>query len=132
MIVLSANAVALPRSRIKPNQWRNALRVASLRRDPKTGERYIDLMSRKVVAMALEGDKWALDHFADRLDGPTKNVIVENLTTIDQQVTRIESVVVDPDPNFLRDITAECTVEQSTEDAANPLRPGVPTPDPAP
>ena len=112
---------------LRHGAWKRAITMAVNRRDPKSGEKYLDVIARKVVTLAVEGHMGAIDEIANRLDGPTRNIIVENLATIEQQVTRIESVVVDPDPNFLRDITADVVVEQQREDAADPGSESVPS-----
>ena len=59
----------------KGKLWRNAI----LRAIAKAGggvEPGLDKAATQLVQMAMDGDKWAIDHIADRMDGKPKQALV--------------------------------------------------------
>lgn len=55
----------------KGKRWREAV-LRALSRAHKSVDGGLDVAADKLVALAAEGDKWAIDHIADRLDGKPK------------------------------------------------------------
>ena len=56
---------------VKGRRWREAIQRA-LARTSATVDGGLDKAADKLVALAYEGDKWAIDHIADRMDGKPK------------------------------------------------------------
>jgi hypothetical protein len=54
--------------------WQEALKRA-LARSTGTVDNGLNSIADKLVAFALEGEQWAIEHIADRLDGKPKQVI---------------------------------------------------------
>lgn len=76
------------------SHWRDALRTATLRIEPKSGRRYIDLVAEACVEAALNGDMSAVAEIGNRLDGRT--VTIEgNPDAPITLISRIERVIVD-------------------------------------
>lgn len=59
----------------KGAKWREAI-LRALARDSGNIEKGLDNAADKLVRLAMEGDKWALEHIADRLDGKPKQAII--------------------------------------------------------
>jgi len=57
----------------------------------------LDAAADKLATLALEGDKWALDHIADRLDGKPAQAIVGDDDLPPVRVSRVELVSLDDD-----------------------------------
>ena len=57
----------------KGARWRAAILRALERAADGNADRGLDLAATKLVRLAIEGDKWALNHLANRIDGkPTE------------------------------------------------------------
>ena len=53
-------------------RWRESI-LRALARNAGNVDSGLDKAADKLVALALEGDKWAIDHLAERIDGkPTE------------------------------------------------------------
>ena len=60
----------------KGREWESAIRRALGRHDSGRGVAHtLDKIADKIVAAAVEGDRWALEHIADRLDGKPKQTV---------------------------------------------------------
>lgn len=55
----------------KGKRWRDAI-LRALSRSHGTVDGGLDKAAESLVALAARGDKWALDHIADRVDGKPK------------------------------------------------------------
>lgn len=59
----------------KTKRWQQAIQRALARASNKDVDTGLDSAADKLVALALEGDKWAIDHMADRMDGkPSQSI----------------------------------------------------------
>ena len=57
----------------KGARWRAAILRALERAAGGDADRGLDLAATKLVTLAIEGDSWAVDHLANRIDGkPTE------------------------------------------------------------
>lgn len=84
-----------PRGRLTEKIFADAVRIAVNREDAQ-GRRKLQLIVDKMVELAVEGESWAIQHVADRLDGKPAQ---ESMVTIDdkrdaQDWTRDELVAV--------------------------------------
>jgi len=59
----------------KAKRWREAI-LRALSRSAGSIPAGLDKAADQLVSLAMEGDKWALDHIADRLDGKPKQETV--------------------------------------------------------
>lgn len=57
----------------KGARWRAAI-LRALERRSGTEDAGLDEAADKLVALAVEGDSWAIDHIANRIDGKAKEV----------------------------------------------------------
>src|SRR6187551_1433176 len=83
-------------SREKP--FSDALRVALSKEDPKTKRKNLLLVADKLVECALEGESWAIQQVADRLDGkPAQetNMTIEKRDATDWTLTELVALVHD-------------------------------------
>ena len=55
----------------RAKRWREAV-LRALSRANGNVDAGLDTAADKLVALAADGDKWAIDHIADRLDGKPK------------------------------------------------------------
>jgi hypothetical protein len=53
----------------KDKDFADAIRLAANTEDPATKKRKLRLIAEKVVELALNGESWAVQQVADRLDG---------------------------------------------------------------
>ena len=53
----------------RAKRWQQAIQRALARASSKDVDAGLDSAADKLVALAIEGDKWAIDHLADRIDG---------------------------------------------------------------
>src|SRR5690242_17932848 len=61
----------------KGARWREAILRALARNTGKSVDDGLDKAADKLVRLAIErGDKWAIDHIADRVDGKPKQTAV--------------------------------------------------------
>lgn len=58
-----------PLGRTSEQAYTNCLRAALNAEDPKTKRRYLQLGAERVALAYAEGEPWAVNHVADRLDG---------------------------------------------------------------
>lgn len=58
----------------KGARWRAAILRALERAAGGDADRGLDLAATKLVTLAIEGDSWAIDHLANRVDGKAKEV----------------------------------------------------------
>ena len=58
-----------PLGRLAEKAFTEALRAVSNQVDPKLKRKNLFLIAEKLVEKALEGEGWAIQQFADRLDG---------------------------------------------------------------
>ena len=59
----------------KGKRWRDAI-MRALSRANGSIEAGLDKAAERLVSLATEGDKWALDHLAERLDGKAAQAII--------------------------------------------------------
>jgi hypothetical protein len=76
-----------PLGRASEKEFANALRAVSNQIDPKTKRKNLLLVAEKLVEQAIAGEGWAIQQFADRLDGKpaqesTVNVRNQSLTEL--------------------------------------------------
>jgi hypothetical protein len=55
--------------------YADVLRAALEKPDPATGKRNLEVIAEKAIALAKEGEVWAIGHIADRLDGKPDSMI---------------------------------------------------------
>jgi hypothetical protein len=60
----------------------DAIRIAVFEEDPATGKRKLRLIAEKLVTAAINGEGWAIQQIADRLDGKPAQ---ESTMTIDDK-----------------------------------------------
>ena len=53
---------------VKGKRWQEAI-LRALARHAKSVDGGLDQAANKLIQLAMRGDKWALDHLADRIDG---------------------------------------------------------------
>lgn len=63
---------------VKARRWQQALFRALARASNKDIDAGLDQAADKVVSAAIGGDKWAIDHLADRTDGKAAQTIDAN------------------------------------------------------
>lgn len=61
---------------VRARRWQKAIERALARASNKDVDTGLDTAADKLVKLALDGDKWALDHLADRMDGKPKQAII--------------------------------------------------------
>jgi len=76
-----------PLGRRSEKAFADALRAVSNQTDPKTKRKNLLLIAEKLVEQAIAGEGWAIQQFADRLDGKpaqesTVNVRNQSLTEL--------------------------------------------------
>ena len=54
---------------VKAKRWQKAIERALARFTRENVDAGLDRAADQLVKLAVEGDKWALDHMADRIDG---------------------------------------------------------------
>jgi hypothetical protein len=54
---------------VKAKRWREAILRALARCTGTSVDAGLDQAADRLVALAMEGDRWAIDHIADRIDG---------------------------------------------------------------
>jgi hypothetical protein len=60
---------------VRAKRWQQAIQRALARASNKDIDTGLDSAADKLVALALEGDKWALEELGDRIDGkPAQSV----------------------------------------------------------
>jgi hypothetical protein len=59
----------------KARKWREAIQRALARAEGSV-DAGLDKAADKLVALMAEGDKWAIDHVADRLDGKVPQALI--------------------------------------------------------
>lgn len=59
----------------KAKRWQQAIFRALARASNKDIDSGLDSAADKLVALALEGDKWAIDHLADRVEGKAAQAV---------------------------------------------------------
>jgi hypothetical protein len=65
------------RNAAKARKWREAIERALARNsDGKSVAAGLDQAADKLTALAFEGDKWAIDHIADRVDGKVPQALI--------------------------------------------------------
>lgn len=82
----------------KARKWREAIERSLARNsEGKTVAAGLDQAADKLVALMFEGDKWAIDHAADRIDGKVPQALIGGDETEPpiRTVTRIELVDLD-------------------------------------
>jgi hypothetical protein len=63
---------------VRAKRWQQAIQRALARASNKDIDTGLDSAADKLVALALEGDKWALEELGDRIDGkPHQSVQVD-------------------------------------------------------
>lgn len=60
---------------VKAKKWRESI-LRALAKASITVEAGLDATAQQLVALAQQGDKWAIDHIADRIDGKVAQAIV--------------------------------------------------------
>jgi hypothetical protein len=60
----------------RAKRWREAIIRALARPHSGDLDKGLDAAADKLAALAFEGDKWAIDHIADRLDGKVPQGII--------------------------------------------------------
>lgn len=59
-----------------------------------------EAICRKLLKLAFEGEKWAIEALMDRIDGKPKQITESDITTNGKDITAIERRIVDPaNPN---------------------------------
>ena len=105
-----------PHGRSGEKAFADALRAVSNHVDPKTKRKNLLLVAEKLVEKALEGEGWAIQQFADRLDGkPAQetNLTVEKRDATDWSFSELVA--------FLREeATNENRVSAQSGSAAEP------------
>lgn len=82
----------------KGKRWREAIQRA-LARSTGTVDGGLDKAADRLVLLALEGDKWALDHIADRIDGkPRQAVVGDDEADPLRVIHKVERVIVRAKP----------------------------------
>jgi len=77
----------------RAKRWQQAIQRALARASNKDIDAGLDSAADKLVALALEGDKWAIDHMADRIDGKPAQTIAGDPDAPLQVIQRIERVL---------------------------------------
>lgn len=72
-----------PRGRLSEKLFADAVRIAVNEEDPISGKRKLRRIAEKLVELALEGEAWAIQQVADRLDGKPAQSIDAQLSDAD-------------------------------------------------
>lgn len=78
---------------VRAKRWQQAIMRALARASNKDVDTGLDSAADKLVALALEGDKWAIDHLADRIEGKPAQTISGDPDAPLEVIQRIERVV---------------------------------------
>lgn len=82
----------------KGRRWREAIQRA-LARSTGSVDGGLDKAAEQLVSLALGGDKWAIDHIADRLDGkPKQSIIGGEEDDPPLRIQEVKRVIVDAKP----------------------------------
>lgn len=102
------------KNQIGTKAWRDALSLAVMRKDPKSGHEYLHLIAARVVLEAMRGNMAAVHEIGDRLDGRTVTIAgdPDNPMTL---VTRIERVLVDVKDGKVIDLASRRVKEDADE-----------------
>ena len=75
----------------KARKWRAAIQRALARKSGSV-DSGLDTAADKLVTLMHEGDKWAIDHVADRLDGKVPQAIIGG--DEDDAPVRVEQILI--------------------------------------
>lgn len=77
----------------KARRWRDAI-LRAISRSAGELDLGLDKAADKLVALAQRGDKWAIDHMADRIDGKVAQAIIGGQE--DEPPIRVEGIQLVP------------------------------------
>jgi hypothetical protein len=85
---------------VRAKRWQQAIQRALARASNKDIDAGLDSAADKLVALAFEGDKWALEELGDRIDGKPAQAITHQGDEDGGPVRfeRIERALVRPNP----------------------------------
>ncbi len=82
---------------VRAKRWQQAIQRALARASNKDIDSGLDSAADKLVALAMEGDKWALEELGDRIDGKPTQAIGGDDDAPPIRIQKVERVLVRAD-----------------------------------
>jgi hypothetical protein len=83
---------------VRAKRWQQAIQRALARASNKDIDSGLDTAADKLVKLAMDGDKWALEELGDRIDGKPAQTIAGDPDAPLQVIQKVERVLKRADP----------------------------------